>query len=284
MKVSWLGAVMLRTREIRAVYRLLGEVRALGDDPLRWPFHALHGLRELMQSKIALCGVISLPTPTEPAKNEILHVVGLDDEKEIDRIFALNRDKGLRDPYGSRWFANRKPPRFSCCTRQEVLSDEDFYSDPGFELWYGSFGLDQLCSSQFIALSIGKMVGLMALRPTGAPAFNKRDKRLLTMFHIEMARMWKDDLATPDDFKVRDLAPRLREVLWMLCMGDSEKQIAGKLGLSQHTVHDYVKALHKHFQVNSRGALLSKVLRSPRRAIGQMRMPADGYHADRNSS
>ena len=39
--------------------------------------------------------------------------------------------------------------------------------------------------------------------------------------------------------------------------GDSEKQVAARLGLSRHTVHIYVKHLYKHFGVNSRGELLS---------------------------
>jgi DNA-binding CsgD family transcriptional regulator len=32
------------------------------------------------------------------------------------------------------------------------------------------------------------------------------------------------------------------------------------MGLSRHTVHDYVKALHRHFGVSSRGELLAHCL------------------------
>ena len=38
----------------------------------------------------------------------------------------------------------------------------------------------------------------------------------------------------------------------------SEKQIARKMDLSCHTVHDYVKALHKRFDVSSRAELMAK--------------------------
>lgn len=58
-----------------------------------------------------------------------------------------------------------------------------------------------------------------------------------------------------------DLSPRLRETLKHLLAGDSEKQIAAKLGLSKHTVHVYVKGLYKHFNVYSRGELLAKCLK-----------------------
>jgi DNA-binding CsgD family transcriptional regulator len=55
-----------------------------------------------------------------------------------------------------------------------------------------------------------------------------------------------------------DLSPRMRETLNCLLTGDSEKQAAAKLGVSQHTVHVYVKQLYRKFDVNSRGELLAK--------------------------
>lgn len=57
------------------------------------------------------------------------------------------------------------------------------------------------------------------------------------------------------------LPRRLRETLACLLEGDSEKQVAAKLGLSPHTVHIHVKRLYRHFEVSSRGELLAKCLR-----------------------
>ena len=54
------------------------------------------------------------------------------------------------------------------------------------------------------------------------------------------------------------LAPRVRQTLQYLLEGDSEKQIALKIGISQHTVHVYVKSLYKTMNVSSRGELLAK--------------------------
>lgn len=91
--------------------------------------------------------------------------------------------------------------------------------------------------------------------------------------------MWKSDLAVPDDYQVRELSPRQKQVLWMLCSGDGEQQIATRLGISLHTVHDYVKALHKHFGVSSRAELIVKVLRNPKQPVGEMAMPPVGRQA-----
>jgi DNA-binding NarL/FixJ family response regulator len=57
------------------------------------------------------------------------------------------------------------------------------------------------------------------------------------------------------------LPRRLRQTLEHLLQGDGEKQIAHKLGLSQHTVHVYVKSLHKRFHVSSRAELLARFIR-----------------------
>jgi DNA-binding NarL/FixJ family response regulator len=58
------------------------------------------------------------------------------------------------------------------------------------------------------------------------------------------------------------LSPRLKQTLELLLAGESEKQIARRLSLSQHTIHVYVKALYKGFGVSSRGELLAKFIAS----------------------
>ena len=57
------------------------------------------------------------------------------------------------------------------------------------------------------------------------------------------------------------LSRRMRQTLERLLAGDSEKQIANRFGVSRNTVHTYVKALYKTFNVNSRGELLAKFVR-----------------------
>ena len=54
------------------------------------------------------------------------------------------------------------------------------------------------------------------------------------------------------------LSPRVRQTLTRLLAGDSEKQVARHLELSKNTIHVYVKALYRHYNVHSRGELLAK--------------------------
>ena len=73
--------------------------------------------------------------------------------------------------------------------------------------------------------------------------------------------------AWPADVRkvVATLSPRLRDVLERLLAGDGEKQIAAALGLSRHTVHDYVRQIYVAFGVGSRGELLARFVVQPRR-------------------
>ena len=58
-----------------------------------------------------------------------------------------------------------------------------------------------------------------------------------------------------------NLPRRLHQTLQGLTRGDSEKQIARALGISQHTVHVYVKQLYKRLGVSSRAELMARFMR-----------------------
>lgn len=55
---------------------------------------------------------------------------------------------------------------------------------------------------------------------------------------------------------------RERETLELLLTGAARKQIAARMGVSLHTVHDYVKAVFKKLGVNSRAELMAKAMES----------------------
>ncbi|HEV8292959.1 MAG TPA: LuxR C-terminal-related transcriptional regulator [Tepidisphaeraceae bacterium] len=58
----------------------------------------------------------------------------------------------------------------------------------------------------------------------------------------------------------RGLSNRMKDTLEHLLSGDSEKEVASKLGLSQHTVHIHIKNLYKRLSVCSRAELMAKCL------------------------
>ncbi|HLJ95507.1 MAG TPA: helix-turn-helix transcriptional regulator [Gemmataceae bacterium] len=58
-----------------------------------------------------------------------------------------------------------------------------------------------------------------------------------------------------------DLPPRVRQTFRCLLEGDSDKQIAARLGLGRHTINQYAKTIFAHFGVRSRAELLARWLR-----------------------
>jgi DNA-binding CsgD family transcriptional regulator len=50
---------------------------------------------------------------------------------------------------------------------------------------------------------------------------------------------------------------RVRTVLVSLLRGRSEKQVAGEMGISRHTVHVYVRQIYKLYHVDSRTSLFA---------------------------
>lgn len=53
------------------------------------------------------------------------------------------------------------------------------------------------------------------------------------------------------------LPRRLRQVLYLILLGWSEKEMSYALKLSQHTIHVYTKSLYKLYHVCSRAELMS---------------------------
>jgi DNA-binding CsgD family transcriptional regulator len=60
--------------------------------------------------------------------------------------------------------------------------------------------------------------------------------------------------------EVQWLTPREQDVLELLVEGKSVREIGDELSRSPHTVHDYVKSLHRKLGASSRGELVARVL------------------------
>jgi DNA-binding CsgD family transcriptional regulator len=95
-------------------------------------------------------------------------------------------------------------------------------------------------------------------RNVGERPFGLREKRLLHLFSIELHRAEQAGLMTAPTGLPHDLSPRQRQVLELLLAGDSVKQLAAKLGISQHTAADHLKGLYKRQNVHSRAELMAQ--------------------------
>jgi DNA-binding CsgD family transcriptional regulator len=70
----------------------------------------------------------------------------------------------------------------------------------------------------------------------------------------------------PSSIAVRQLSDAQRRVLGHLLTGLSEKEVACKLEISPHTVHNHVKEIYRKMSVNSRPELLALFVAGPKLA------------------
>jgi DNA-binding CsgD family transcriptional regulator len=88
-------------------------------------------------------------------------------------------------------------------------------------------------------------------------AFTGRDRAVVHVVCSQVDWLHRHGMDVPAKNKVVGLSRREREVMAFLLSGDSQKEVAHKLRLSEHTVGDYVKQIYKHFGVTSRAELLA---------------------------
>jgi len=130
--------------------------------------------------------------------------------------------------------------------------------------YHRKLGLDH-CVGSIVALPGGRFDLIALHRAAGGPDFTPREIELIRLFHAEVGDLIGPVLVPSDDeYSPARLPPRVREALGYLLDGDSEKQVAARMGLSRDTVHQYVTALYRHYRVTSRAELLARVLRRPR--------------------
>jgi DNA-binding CsgD family transcriptional regulator len=83
----------------------------------------------------------------------------------------------------------------------------------------------------------------------------------MRLCHLGLLRLYKTRRAAGErNSALARLTPRIAQTLELLLAGNTLKQIAAQLGISAHTVNDYVKLLYRRLDVSSRGELLSKCL------------------------
>lgn len=77
-----------------------------------------------------------------------------------------------------------------------------------------------------------------------------------------LLRRFQPTILCSEDEDAVALSRRERQVLTEFARGASYKEVARKFDISLHTVGDYVKTLYRKLQVNSRGAAVSKALKT----------------------
>jgi DNA-binding CsgD family transcriptional regulator len=252
-----------KLKDIRQIFRIIGEVRELGADPARWRPHMVRRLRKLMRAEIVISSEIFVRS--SPAAGKTPGVVrvhdigwGCDGSGDGDEVWRIQTERDERpESYWVSVLAETLSPQAAAAEDKNPVAVK-----PTKPIYGGS----SFILSQYPLPHLGAIdqLGLHRTRndPSGDEPFTEFDHRLVRLFHVELGRLWRKDALKRAKDPASELPPRLAQTLASLQAGNSEKQVSIELGISPHTVHNYVKILHQRLGVSSRGELLAKTPRA----------------------
>ena len=249
---------MLRTKDIRRVYRLLDACLQVGMDPDGWRHRLALGVLRVLRAKVVITG-------------EFLHIF------DIDRARALHAlDVGWSNPAEQAFFveyqlrgANRSDPlRAALTTRKSrllvaslasILDYDAYRQSDVYQHYMLPAGVgDQLVAISEIAGSQGERWNMVtALRAAADDIFSADDRRLMRILAGELSGLVGTRLADSTSPVMR-LTPRQHHTLRLLLEGGSESAIAERMNLSRPTVHKYVAQLYRMMDVSSRAELQAR--------------------------
>jgi len=251
----------VRLRDLRDVYRLIGECQDVGADPVEWRQTALFGVGRLIDAPLGQAGEGRWVGPTRRFDFISAPItVGPFDPKGLRWWSEFARD-GLTDsnPIFSPLSRVRAP--LVTRSREQLLEDRVWYRSPHCATVREALGFDHTVVSMCGVAGPDEVNMISFARQPGDRPFSARERRLLHIFHHEVGPLLGRRLARGRKNQARPLSPRLRQTLDRLLEGDGEKQVARRLGLSLPTVHQYVTELYRRYGVSSRAELMARWVR-----------------------
>jgi DNA-binding CsgD family transcriptional regulator len=251
----------VRFADLRQAYRLIHECRDLGHDVAAWSRHAVEQITRLIGTQIGIMAEPRFGASGELLGTTLLHDHGWSSprqrafwyqhyivEREYARGLTFQRFTALSAPLLTR-------------SREQLVDDTTWYRSAEFQEMHRQWEADDLLASVRRWDNPPHIFGLTLARSLGERKHGGRERRLVHLFMDELSRYLGKSLALPHEDLFAALSPRLRQTLECLLEGDSEKQVAARLGLSRHTVHQYVTDLYRRLGVSSRAELLALCLR-----------------------
>jgi DNA-binding CsgD family transcriptional regulator len=248
------AASVLCESDVRAMVRLLGDVIAAPGDINAKRRLLMDGLCQLIGATAWVWGMAEFDPEKPPAFIGLVHS-GFDEERFASYIEAINHPAMEAVARPSSLELKQRGVHLTRTLRQLDPRSmmENSLAGP---LWKKA-NIGSLMISQR-PMEGGGISALAVYRDLCDIQFNEREAKIA---HIVMSEVpWLHFTAFPDQASqdITRLYPRHRTVLNLLGDGWPRKKIAAHLGISENTVHGYVKEIFKHFGVHSQSELLSR--------------------------
>lgn len=254
----------IRHHDISALLRLANELHELAPNPVVRQEHMLGALAKLLGASVGVSLMGRAGPPSAPERLDLCMLVchGLDDPDHRRAANAYFRTMLPTNPARGAIFKLSATESPATYRREELVDDRAWYRSPYFEQRHQAMGVDHAIYSAMSFDGTRLVTAMGMYRATGERRrFTDRERSLMRMFHSQAQWLYECDTTGSVSPVMVVLSPRQKQTLRLLLGGDAEKQIAGKLSLSRHTVHEHVKAIYRSLGVSSRGELLAKFLR-----------------------
>ena len=191
----------MRLRDLRDVYRLIGQCEDVGADPVEWRRTMLLGVCRLVDAPLALGGEARWENPAGSARRF---------EFTWGPILV-----GAYDPNGLRWFSEYGPKiqhpiygplslvRAPLVTRarEQLIEDRQWYRCPLCTMIREALGFDDTVYSGFGVAGPDEVNVISFARRPGDRPFSARERRLLHIFHHELGPLIGRRLAIATPFQ-----------------------------------------------------------------------------------
>jgi DNA-binding CsgD family transcriptional regulator len=269
------GPNRLEAKDITGLMHLMAELACVRDDPRRWRIEALAGMARMLPAVAAGAFIIRLNREDPAGVPTVASIFdfGFKGPAEHEAFLTEFNDAPFRDPLSKRALeaVQRSDRRTITVLRRDVVEDGEWYGSSNVERFRRLARVDDCVLSvhRFCCGSAGGSKGeplimvLAAFRGWGDPArFTARERQLVDSLHEGFEWLYRAEETLQRVTRATALSPRLRQTLDFLLAGNTEREVAGRMSISIHTVHDYVKALYVHFGVSSRGELMARWIQS----------------------
>jgi DNA-binding CsgD family transcriptional regulator len=252
----------VRAQDVRRLFRLIEECRELraGGEPVT--SHFIKGLAVLTRSSVGIQANAAVGGLNAPPRILEINDYGWSTASDRDRVYQFVTNTALgADPLQAAVFTSNAP--IVTLTRADAMSNSAWTMTEARNDVHRPSGIDDSLLS-LCRRSERDVRVLVFKRSWGEPPYVDEDRALVDLAHHECG--WVFDGAPAASMALAgDFTPRERETLELLFTGASEKSVAASLGLSPHTVHDYVKAIYRKIGVASRAELMALGLGRPER-------------------
>ena len=259
----------LRLCDVRAAFRLVGEVVELGADPHDWWPHLLEGLCQLTGAVAAVGGEMEglfFVNPQIRVLGNFVAGFNFDDVERFKHFMVHEKWKTIHEAGERYWRLRGNGAAIAVRSQEQLIPRQRWLRSEMFNDYFRPSRFDDDMLS-FCQVPNGRRDGVdlwNGIELNGALGdrpFTARERRLLRLVHGELRPLVGTKLASLAGAATRPLSPRLRQTLNLLLAGRSEKQIAERCGLAKSTVNEYVGAMYKRYGVSTRAELMARFLR-----------------------